>query len=464
MSNRKGENLIRLVTARLLVMFLAMAMVFTMMPVADYVFAADETSTAVFSVSGDDLVTSLSYDSIKTLKNDENIKPLIKEGVVFRTLNSSNTEGSATVTGVTVEDLLKLAGFKDGKELDTVTATAEDGYSKTYTADQILKEDLQGNKAMFVWDDGGEKVQEMAVGQFAADEQNKKLWVAGNTITLTVTAKDAGSSGTDPSSDGDKKPDTKPEGPVLSVVGDDLSAQLSYESIKILKNDENVKPFIKEDVVFHTLNSKETEEDFTVTGVTIEDLINLAGIKDGKELDSVLIEADDGYNTTYTADMIINADIQGNKAMFIWSENGEKVQKTAIGQFAEGEMNKGKWVKGETIKITVTAKDVPAPIVPSVKRPGKVTIKSVTSKKTSVTLKWKKVSGAKGYVVYRSTKKSSGFKAVKTFKKGSTVKFTNKKLKKNKTYYYKIRAYKLNSKGKKVFGKYSKVKKIRTKK
>ncbi len=462
MKETSVKRTLKAAAARMMVVLMSAAMVFTMIPAADFAFAADEPSAPVFSVTGDDLVTSLSYASIKELKNDESIKPIIREGVTYRTLNSSNTEGSATVTGVRVEDLLKLAGFKDGKELDSVTATAEDGYSMTYTADQILKEDLQGNKAMFVWDNGGEKVQMMAVGQFAADEQNKKLWVAGESIVLTVTAKAAGSdSGTTPEPDKDSKSDTKPEGPVFSVVGADLAEQLSFDSIKILKNDEKIKPLIKEDVKFHTLNSKEKEEDFTVTGVTIEDLLNLAGFKKGKELDSVLIEADDGYSTEYTADMILKADIQGNKAMFIWDENGEKVQKTAIGQFAEGEQNKGKWVKGEAIKITVTAKDAPAT---AVKKPGKVTIKSATSKKNSVTLKWKKVSGAKGYVIYRSTKKSSGFKAIKTFKKGSTVKFTNKKLKKNTTYYYKIRAYKLNSKGKKVFGSYSKVKKIRTKK
>lgn len=88
--------------------------------------------------------------------------------------------------------------------------------------------------------------------------------------------------------------------------------------------------------------------------------------------------------------------------------------------------------------------------------PGTTSIKlSAGSKKIKV--RWSRVSGASGYVVMRSTKKNSGFKTVKTIKKGSTVSFTNKKLKKGKKYYYKVRAYKKVN-GIKIYGAYSAVK------
>ncbi|MEI3502277.1 MAG: fibronectin type III domain-containing protein [Anaerovoracaceae bacterium] len=80
--------------------------------------------------------------------------------------------------------------------------------------------------------------------------------------------------------------------------------------------------------------------------------------------------------------------------------------------------------------------------------------------KKSAAVSWKKVSGANGYVVYRSTKSKSGFKAVKTITKGSTVKYTNKSLKKGKTYYYKVRAYRTVNK-KRVYSSYTKALKVK---
>lgn len=73
--------------------------------------------------------------------------------------------------------------------------------------------------------------------------------------------------------------------------------------------------------------------------------------------------------------------------------------------------------------------------------------KVVKTKTTSVKLKWKKVNGATGYQIYYSTKKSGHYKKAKTIKKGSKVKATVKKLKSNKTYYFKIRAIKKKQKG-----------------
>mgnify|MGYP001087841746 FL=1 len=78
-----------------------------------------------------------------------------------------------------------------------------------------------------------------------------------------------------------------------------------------------------------------------------------------------------------------------------------------------------------------------------------------------MTLKWKKVSGARGYRVYYSTNKSLK-KAVKnaTVKK---TKVTIKKLKKGKTYYARVAAYVYDSNSKKLFGKKSAVVKVKVK-
>lgn len=74
-------------------------------------------------------------------------------------------------------------------------------------------------------------------------------------------------------------------------------------------------------------------------------------------------------------------------------------------------------------------------------KPSKpVSFKAKALSKNSIQLSWKKVTGATGYVIQRSTSKKSGFKTIKTIAKGTTVKYTNNKLKSNTTYYYKIRA------------------------
>lgn len=89
---------------------------------------------------------------------------------------------------------------------------------------------------------------------------------------------------------------------------------------------------------------------------------------------------------------------------------------------------------------------------PTLKKTTKVKVKN--SKKRAAVVTWKKVSGASGYRVYRATKKNGKYTLVKTVKGNKSVKYTNKKLKKNKKYYYKVRAYRTVS-GKKVFGAYS---------
>jgi len=84
-------------------------------------------------------------------------------------------------------------------------------------------------------------------------------------------------------------------------------------------------------------------------------------------------------------------------------------------------------------------------------------VSSIKTKPTSyktIKVYWSKVAGASGYVVYRSTKSTSGFKAIKTITSGSTVSYSNTNLKLGNTYYYKVRPYRTVD-GSKVYGQYS---------
>ncbi len=82
----------------------------------------------------------------------------------------------------------------------------------------------------------------------------------------------------------------------------------------------------------------------------------------------------------------------------------------------------------------------------------KITLKSKKAKQA--TISWKKVTGASGYQIYRSTKKNSGYKKI-----ASTTKltYTNTKLTSKKRYYYKVRAYRTVN-GVKIYSSYSTVK------
>ena len=57
--------------------------------------------------------------------------------------------------------------------------------------------------------------------------------------------------------------------------------------------------------------------------------------------------------------------------------------------------------------------------------------------KTAMSLSWEKISGAKQYEIYRATSKKGTYKKIATTK---SLKYTNTKLKKNKAYFYKIKA------------------------
>lgn len=98
-----------------------------------------------------------------------------------------------------------------------------------------------------------------------------------------------------------------------------------------------------------------------------------------------------------------------------------------------------------TAACTVTVRDMAAP--------GSVKASSSAYNKAKVS--WSGVSGAQGYIVYRSTKRSSGYSQVRTLS-ASARNYTDTGLKTGTTYYYKVRAYKTVS-GTRHLGAYSAV-------
>lgn len=102
-------------------------------------------------------------------------------------------------------------------------------------------------------------------------------------------------------------------------------------------------------------------------------------------------------------------------------------------------------------------------------QPNKVTVKKVTlkkvksAKKKTLLVQWKKLTGINGYQIQIATdKKFKKDKKSYLVKKAKTTKKTIKKLKRKKKYYVRIRAYQTVN-GKKVYGGWSKAKKVKIK-
>ncbi|MEH7609938.1 InlB B-repeat-containing protein [Gottfriedia acidiceleris] len=103
-----------------------------------------------------------------------------------------------------------------------------------------------------------------------------------------------------------------------------------------------------------------------------------------------------------------------------------------------------------TANTTICAKWVAIPAKPS-------NAKLTKSGKDAVKLTWSKVSGATGYEIVKSTSKTGTFSHLSSV---TTTDYTNKGLSKGKTYYYKIRSYKMVG-SQKIYGEWTSVMSIK---
>ena len=93
-------------------------------------------------------------------------------------------------------------------------------------------------------------------------------------------------------------------------------------------------------------------------------------------------------------------------------------------------------------------------------KPKKVSVKNAGRKK--VLIRWQNTSQDVYYVVYRSTKKNSGYKKRATVKNRYATSYIDKKVKRKKTYYYKVRTCTTGS-GKRQYSNYTTPRKVKTK-
>lgn len=126
----------------------------------------------------------------------------------------------------------------------------------------------------------------------------------------------------------------------------------------------------------------------------------------------------------------------------------------------------------ETTKTVVETTKSPATEEPvKIKAPAKVKIKKITPKKKAsnkIKLTLKKIKSATGYqvAIYKTKKNASNNKkaVIKKIVKKSKLTIKSKNLKNQKKLYIKVRAYVLGADGKKNYGKWSKIKRVKIKK
>lgn len=155
------------------------------------------------------------------------------------------------------------------------------------------------------------------------------------------------------------------------------------------------------------------------------------------------------YVTSNSAPEFYQLDLNTEKLSIISGDNGSKIE------------NENKQATKPSVSVglnTGTSTKVTG------KKPAQVSKVSVKAYKKSIHVKWKRQTAVNGgyQIQYAANKKFTKAKRTKNVSKGNSKKII-KNLKKNKTYYIRVRAYNYNGK-KKIYGKWSKVKKVRTKK
>ena len=163
----------------------------------------------------------------------------------------------------------------------------------------------------------------------------------------------------------------------------------------------------------------ENYKDVDVFKFTTTSLANHTFTIKNASLDSINVEI---YTNKKCSDKyrVFTGNCAGRKSLVVKKLNDNK-------QFGTGKTYYVKLTAGGYRDYTV-AVSAPAP--------SKFAVKAIGGKK--VKLSWKKDASAKGYYVYRATSKNGKYKKVKTVTKNTVTGFTDSKLKKGQTYYYKL--------------------------
>lgn len=388
--------------SKLLMAVLSVALVFTMMPLSMGTVYAEDEPVVLTIVDTDGTPAEFTMAQMEA-----NVK------------TTTTTIGDTEVEGFIVKNLLK--GYDENA---VATVSTVDNYSDVNASGKTVSE-LRNNNYILAYREGDKNLRNTEVkdkktgevygiGNFYlyAGNGDRDKWV--NKIVLTASEEPV-----DP-------PEPVEQDPFLTVTGNALKSDVSFATLDELMNNEKVKAKIKEDVVFNWKNSYDTEGTAKVTGITIADLIQIAGLKDNMEVKELKATASDGWEKTYPADKILKADRDNNLAMYAWTywasdknktETGQ--QRIIVGQFEAGEINQSTWGK-KINKIEVVGEEkavepviTPAPVAKVIPKAPKIKTQSKGAKNAMI-VSWGKVKNATSYkVMYRKAGSKWATKATK---------------------------------------------------
>ena len=151
--------------------------------------------------------------------------------------------------------------------------------------------------------------------------------------------------------------------------------------------------------------------------------------------------------TTYDVDEQL--DRSTLKVMAVYSDGSEKevsgYQVSGFDSSKAGSIQITVSWEGKSTQLTLTIQQKAGEPEAQKLSPTKVQVKA--SAYRMIQLKWNKVEGASGYEIYRASSKNGTYQKIKTINNGNTLTFKNKKLKFNKKYYYKVRAFRKSETG-----------------
>ncbi len=189
----------------------------------------------------------------------------------------------------------------------------------------------------------------------------------------------------------------------------------------------------------------------------IETALKAAENISGERLNQEIADYGEEYYALYDA---VRA-AEGKKMNYPEEENpddGSSTGGSQIGGAVDGGSNVGQQQpgaqqSGSPIVNSGNAAETPVKL-------AKAAWRTPQLKSRTIKLRWKKVKKADGYEIYMRKSKKGKYKRIKNIKNVKKLTYVKKGLKKGKTYYFRIRAYKKVG-GQKVYGKFSRTLRVR---